>query len=388
MKKIILILIVVLMALAGGWFYQSRQQADVKLAYYTVGVGDIHSSVSAVGDISAAVLVDVGAEVTGQIQSFQVEIGDEVKQNQLLAKIDASRQQAALADAKSNLASAEAQLQLARVSQQLAAKNFKREQRLNAGKASSDFNLEQAKLQLAQSDAQLRERSSAIEAAKIAVENATTNLQLTDIKAPIAGTVVSTAVRAGQSVNAAQSSPTLLQIADLDKVLLRLQISEADIGKIQKGQTLQFTTLSGSREYQSQIESIDPGLTIMSRGQYSQSLDLTNSAIYYYARASIDNQDRSLQIGMTVQGEIVTASQKGVIVVPNEYLRRINNQDFVQIRAHNAKGFEMRKVKVGISDGLQSEITQGLQQGDEITLAAAGADGKKPSGAKVRIGGR
>lgn len=368
MKKLIAILMIVGCVLA-VWLYD-QQQPSAPPPSYRVALADINSSVSAVGDISATTLVDVGAQVTGQIKSFHVDIGDEVEAGQLLAVIDSSSQEARVAEANSHLISAQAQLQVATSGFKVAKSNVLRERELKQVSATSARDLELAEAEFANAQAILRERSAAIEAANISLKIAKTDLALTRIVAPIAGTVVSTAVRAGQSINAAQSSPTLLQIADVDTMLLRMQISEADVGKIKVGQRIKFSTLAGDKTYESKISSLDPGLTLMSRGDYSQRLDLSNTAIYYYARASIQNSDGSLHIGMTTQNEIMTASAEQVLAVPNEYLISQNNQDFVSLSANNEAGFSLQKVELGISDGIMTEVKSGLKLGDKINLPA------------------
>lgn len=209
----------------------------------TVARGTLESTVMATGTLQASEQVDVGAQVSGQLKSLKVELGDHVKKGQLLAQIDPELLQNALLSAQANLASLEAQRRAATASLWQADLNFQRQQQMLARQATSQQDLEAAKSQadvlranVASFTAQISQANTQVDAAKI-------NLAYAKITAPIDGQVVAIVTQEGQTVVAAQQAPVILKLANLDRMTVRAQISEADVVRIRPGQLAYFTTL-------------------------------------------------------------------------------------------------------------------------------------------------
>ena len=173
----------------------------------------------------------------------------------------------------------------------------------------------------------MTELESQIRQTQIAVNTDEVNLGYTRITAPLDGTIVSVPVDEGQTVNANQTTPTIVQIADLDKMEIKIEISEGDITAVKPGMPITYTILSNPEtEYKAVLTSIDPGLTTLTDGSYkttsstgsssSSSSTSSNNAVYYYGKALIDNKQGPLRIGMTTQNVITVADVKDALLVP------------------------------------------------------------------------
>ncbi len=204
----------------------------------------------------------------------------------------------------------------AQTAYRVANSNFQRIAKLYKRKASSLDDYENAQNNLDSAKANVEQIQAQIKQSEIEVNTAATNLNYTKITSPIDGTVISIPVSVGQTVNANQTTPTIIQVADLDTMLIKPEISEGDITKIKPGMKVQFTTLAEPDEiYQAEIASVDPAMTTLTDNEYSESVSDTN-AIHYYANVLVPNPEHKLQIGMTTQNTIITAQKQHVLVVP------------------------------------------------------------------------
>lgn len=358
------------LALAAGYFWFQRSPSpQTDYLTETARRGNIRQTVAATGEISAAQLVDVGAQASGQIKVMHVKIGQQVQQGEPIAEIDATSQTNALNTHRAKLDTYRAQLASAQIALQSAARQLARERALTAENATSRQELENAQDAHAAAKARVAELQSLIRQSRIAINTAEADLGYTRITAPISGTVVSVRVEEGQTVNANQTTPTIVQIADLSRMLNKMQIAEGDITKVAAGQRLLFTTLADpEHEREAALESVDPGLTTMSQGGYTASTDTTSTAIYYYARALVPNADGKLAIGMTTQNNIVINEAKNVLSVPAMAVKQREGERFVRILTAERRP-EERRVGVGISDGVRTEITSGLKEGEEVIVS-------------------
>ena len=388
MKKIVkwVVLAAVLLAAAFAvYWYGLRSEPSVAYLTEEAKQGDIRQTVSATGEISAAQLVDVGAQASGQIKVMHVKIGQQVKAGDLIAEIDSTTQVNTLNTNKARLETYQAQLVSAQVKLRTAERQYAREQALWQENATSRQELEAAQDALAAAKASVGELQSSIRQTRIAINTAEADLGYTRIVAPNSGTVVSLKVEQGQTINANQTAPTIVQIADLTQMLNKMQIAEGDVTKVAPGQTLVFTTLADpEEERQATLDSVDPGLTTMSQGSYTTSTDTTSTAIYYYARALVPNQDGKLAIGMTTQNDIVIHEAKGVLTVPAMAVKNRAGERYVRIL--NAKQQpEERKVTVGISDGTRTEIKSGLTAGEQVIVSEGDGEVKEWQGGPPRM---
>lgn len=359
-------ILLLLIAAGAGGFYYVNQNNGSETTYLTEKVqkGDLHKSVIATGTVRALQRVEVGAQASGKIEKILVQLGQQIKAGDLIAEIDSQTQRNALETAQAKLASYQAQLKAKNVAYEVAKANFERIQKLYAQKSSSLADLETAKNSLAAAEAAIKEVSASIKQAEIEANTAQTNLGYTKIRSPIDGTVISIPVSEGQTVNANQTTPTIVQVADLSKMLIKLQISEGDITKIANGMAVEFSTLADAdHKYHSQISSVDPALTSLTDNEYSESISDTK-AVYFYANSVVDNPDNKLRIGMTAQAQIQVAKVENALLVPTMTLKREGAKTFVNVL--NGDKVEKREVKIGLNDDLRTEIVAGLNEGEQV----------------------
>ena len=377
---------VIVAAAFGGW---SLMKPEPQSSFITEVVkrGDIRQTVSATGEISPSNLVSVGAEASGQIKKLYVKLGQQVKKGGLIAEIDSTNQINTLNTEKSKLETYQAKLVSAEIALSSAEKKYKRELALWKEQATSKEDLESAQDSLAAAKANVAELKASIKQSKISINTAESELGHTRITATMDGTVVAIPVEEGQSVNAAQSTPTIIQLANLETMLNKMQIAEGDITKVKAGQDISFTILSEpDTPIKAKLDSVDPGLTTMSLGNYTSSTDTTSNAIYYYARALVPNPEGKLSIGMTTQNTIEINGVKNVLLVPTLTVKKHNGKSYVSILGADNKAVE-REVTVGLKDSMNTEIKSGLKEGEKVIVSEMSADEKNKSSERAMMGG-
>ncbi|EAL3327372.1 efflux RND transporter periplasmic adaptor subunit [Campylobacter coli] len=374
------VLIVVILALFGVGAYFIFFNDNEKITYLTQKVKkiDISQTIEAVGKVYAKDQVDVGAQVSGQIIKLYVDVGSHVKQGDLIAQIDEDKQQNDLDITKAQLESAKANLESKKVALEIASKQYQREQKLYAAKASSLENLEIQKNNYYSLKASVAELNAQVIQLEITLKNAKKDLDYTTITAPIDGVVINVAVDEGQTVNANQNTPTIVRIANLDEMEIKMEIAEADVNKIKIGTELEFSLLNDPQKtYRASIASIDPADTEVSdsSSSYSSSSSSSSNAIYYYAKFYVQNKDNFLRIGMSIQNEIVIASVKDVIAVPTYAIKNDAKGYYVEI-LQNQKAVK-KYVKFGIKDSINTQILEGVDENEELIISSS-ADGLVP----------
>ncbi|EIM0337490.1 efflux RND transporter periplasmic adaptor subunit [Campylobacter coli] len=374
------VLIVVILAFFGVGAYFIFFNDNEKITYFTQKVKkiDISQTIEAVGKVYAKDQVDVGAQVSGQIIKLYVDVGSHVKQGDLIAQIDKDKQQNDLDITKAQLESAKANLESKKVALEIASKQYQREQKLYAAKASSLENLEIQKNNYYSLKASVAELNAQVIQLEITLKNAKKDLDYTTITAPIDGVVINVAVDEGQTVNANQNTPTIVRIANLDEMEIKMEIAEADVNKIKIGTELEFSLLNDPQKtYRASIASIDPADTEVSdsSSSYSSSSSSSSNAIYYYAKFYVQNKDNFLRIGMSIQNEIVIASVKDVIAVPTYAIKNDAKGYYVEI-LQNQKAVK-KYVKFGIKDSINTQILEGVDENEELIISSS-ADGLVP----------
>ncbi|EEV24464.1 membrane-fusion protein [Actinobacillus minor 202] len=363
-----LILILALGVGVGSYFYINKTEEANQVHYITEPVKrtTIDKNVLATGSVRASQRTEVGAQVSGKIISLNVKLGQAVKKGDLIAEIDASNQSNSLSTAEASLASYQAKLKSAQVALEVAQSNYARLSKLYKSDSASLSDLETAKNTLASAKATVDEVKSQIQTAQISVNDAKTNLNYTQIISPMDGIIVSVPVSVGQTVNSNQTSPTIVQVADLSKMLIKLEISEGDIAQVQEGQEIRFTTLAEpNRAYQSKIDTVDPALTTLTDNNYTEESGNTE-AIYYYANALVDNADNRLRIGMTVQGQVNIAKRENVLVVPTSTLKKKGDKTTIQVLNNNQ--VEEKEIQTGLSDSQYTEVISGINEGEQVVV--------------------
>ena len=372
------ILIILLILGVGGYFVYDKffNIKDEKVEFITKKAkkGSFSKKVDATGEIFATELIDVGAQVSGQIKKLYVKLGDQVKKGDMIASIDSSTQQNSIDNKEAQLAIYKAQLESAKVALNIAKTQFDRENALFSKNATSKQEFESAKNTYSANSAKIKELEAQIKQTNIELSTAKINLGYTKITAPRDGTVVSVQVEEGQTVNANQTTPTIVNIADLSHVKMKMQIAEGDITKIKVGTPVEYSILSEpTNKFQTTVSSIDPGLTTLSDGSYGSSSSSkssysssssSSSAVYYYAQSIVDNKDGILRIGMTTQNELLIANVEDAIIVPSIGIKKDENGTFVYVLKDDKP--VKTAVKTGIKDNLDTQIISGINEGDEI----------------------
>lgn len=360
-------------ALAAGMWWWLKPKNEINYLTEPVVRTNIAQTVSATGEISAAQLVDVGAQASGQIKKLHVTLGQQVKKGDLIAEIDSTSQLNNLNTNKAKLDTYQAQLVSAEIALRSADKKYQREQALWKEDATSREALEDAQDAFAAAKASVAELKSSIRQTQIAINTAEADLGYTRITAPMDGTVVAIPVEEGQTVNANQTTPTIVQVADLSTMLNKMQIAEGDVNKVKAGMKLTFTTLSQPDNVrEATLESIDPGLTTMSQGSYTTSTDTTDSAIYYYARSLVPNEDNVLHIGMTTENTITINQAEKVLAVPKLAVKQRGGKQYVRVLGENKQPQE-KEITTGLSDNMNTEVKSGLGEGENVIISEAAA---------------
>ena len=373
---IVIVLCVGAVALYVGFF---KKDDKAQLATQSIVRMNIDQSIEAVGEVYAKEQVDVGAQVSGQITKLYVQIGDKVKAGDLIAQIDKDKQQNDLDITKAQLASTKANLESKKVALEIASLQYQREQKLYSNKATSLENLETLKNNFYGLKASVADLNAQVVQLEITLKNAEKDLGYTTITAPMDGIIINVAVDEGQTVNANQSTPTIVKIANLDEMEIRMEIAEADVSKIKVGTAVKFSILNDpEKKYEAKISSIDPANTTTSDAKSNSSSSSTSSsstsAIYYYAKVFVKNRDNFLRIGMSVENSIVIKSAPNALAVPTYAIKNDKGGYFVEL----LRGGQIIKsyVKIGIKDSINTQILDGVSENDLLVLSSSAKTGK------------
>lgn len=381
-KRFFILLGLAVAAGAAYYFFSSNSKQETTYLTESVTRGNVEKTVVASGSVESVNEVDVGAQVSGKITKLYVKLGQEIKKGEMIADIDSTTQINTLNTKKAALVSYQAQLKAKKTAYDVALSSYNRLSKLYTQKATSLDSLNTAKSTLDNAKAEMEAIEANIKQAEIEVNTAETNVGYTKITAPMDGTVVSVPVSEGQTVNANQTTPTIVTIADLSKMKIKPEISEGDITKVKAGQEVSFTILSDSQTvYHSVIDSVDPANTTTtdssstSSSTSSSSSSSTTSAIYYYANVLIDNPNHTLRIGMTTENNIKIANAKDVLLVSNMAIQKRDGKSFVNV-LNDKNQPEQREVETGVQNDFQTEIKSGLNEGEKVIVSQV-ANGEK-----------
>ncbi|MCV3384130.1 efflux RND transporter periplasmic adaptor subunit [Campylobacter lari] len=372
MKKIIYLSMFLIILIIGVYFFFFANKEEYNYLTYEAKKQDITQSIEAIGEVYAKTQVDVGAQVSGQITKLHVKLGDHVDEGDLIAQIDKDKQQNDLDITKAQLESAKANLESKKIALDIATKQYQREQKLYAKKATSLENLENLKntfYALRANVADLKAQTTQLE---ISLKNAQKDLAFTTITAPSKGEIINVAVEEGQTVNANQNTPSIVRLADLSEMEIRMQIAEADINKISVGKKVKFSILNEpDKKYEAVISSIDPANTTISDATSNTNLNSSSSAstsaVYYYARVFVKNDNNFLRIGMSTENEIAIKTENNTLVIPTLAIKSDTKGYYVEILKANNISVKT-PVKLGIKDSLNTQILDGINEGDLVII--------------------
>ena len=364
--------LVALGAVAKWQFFPAAQPPSFVTA--TATTTDLQDTVLATGVLQAFKQVSVGAQVSGQVKVLKVALGDKVKAGQLIAEIDSVPQQNTLRNAEAALANMEAQLKAQKATQIQTSLALQRQKALRAADANARADLESAQaandLALANIDA----LKAQILQAQVTVDTAKVNMGYTRITAPIDGQVVAIVTQQGQTVNANQSTPTIIKLAQTETMTVKTQISEADVTRVKMGQKVYFTILGEpNKRYTATLRSIEPAPdSILTETTSSTSTTAASTAIYYNGLFDAPNEDGKLRISMTAQVQIVRADAPGALTIPATALGPRGKDGSYTVRVVGADGqAQPRSIKVGLNTNVSVQVLEGLVEGDKVVIGDA-----------------
>ena len=439
--------IIALVLLALAWaLYQWLKPEEVKPNYITATaeIDDIENTVMASGKVKAINTVDVGAEVSGEVTKLYVDVGSEVQTGDLIAQIDQVTQQNNLSNQQASLVQSEASLQSAKsdlfsqqaslktayatlasrqaelkqaqadfdrlaplininaISQQEYENARTKVETAQANVATAQAGIDTAKASIVSAESNIASQQADLQKAQTNLDTASNDLGNTIIKAPMNGTVVSVTTEQGATVNAMQSAPTIVTLADLSTVRINAQISEADVVKVSAGMPVYFNTIGDpDTKYDAVLTAIEPAPETISTSS------ATNSAVYYIGYIEVPNPDRKFRIDMTTQVFIVTDKAQDAVIVPSSAVLEggtqaggangrqndANNTDPSSqsmtkpntltsptpkgkyVRVLKADGtVENRAVTVGIDNRVNAQILSGLTKGEDVILSESSGD--------------
>ncbi|EAO9026278.1 macrolide transporter subunit MacA [Salmonella enterica] len=326
-KRYLVIILILLVGGMAGW-----RMINAPLPTYQtliVRPGDLEQSVLATGKLDALRKVDVGAQVSGQLKTLLVSIGDNVKKDQLLGVIDPDQAENQIKEVEATLMELNAERQQAAAELKLARVTLARQQQLAKTQAVSQQDLDTAK----------------------------TNLEYTRIVAPMAGEVTQITTLQGQTVIAAQQAPNILTLADMSTMLVKAQVSEADVIHLRAGQKAWFTIAGDPQtRYEGVLKDILP------------TPEKINDAIFYYARFEVPNPKRILRLDMTAQVYIQLMDVKNVLIIPLAALGEpVGGNRYKVALLRNGEKRE-REVVIGERNDTDVEVVKGLEAGDEVII--------------------
>lgn len=303
---------ILLLALIGTAYFATRgtEEQAGEAIIVEAERGDVENVVTAVGSLQPLNFVDVGAQVSGQLETLHVIAGDEVTKGQLLAEIDATVQSARVESGQAQLQNLRAQLADRQAQLKLAQSQADRQERLKADNATSIEAYDSAQASLQSAEAQVRATQAQIQQSESTMRGDQATLGYSRIFAPIAGTVSSITAKQGQTLNANQQAPTILQIADLTTMMVSTQVSEADIPRLRIGMPAYFTTLGNpDRRWPGKLRQILPTPQVV------------NNVVMYTAQFDVANPDRQLMTQMTAQVFFVLDEARNAVTVPVSAVR-------------------------------------------------------------------
>lgn len=354
-----ILLVAAAFAFMAALYFGAKSSPEAAVRTETVTRGDIERTVTAVAKIQPKTFVDVGTQVSGQLRKVHVEIGAVVEPGKLLAEIDPTVYQtkvlagrAKLDNLKAQLAQTHAQLVLDR------ARNERTQQLLRSNSASKDAAEASAAI-VKITEAKIDSFEAQIKETQATLDGDIANLGYTKIHAPIAGTIVQQIAYEGQTLNASQTAPIIVRIADLDTMTVWAQVAEADIPRIKLGMPVHFNTLGMSdRRFTAVVNQVYPTPEVL------------NDVVLYNVLIDVPNKERLLMTSMTAQVFFVLGSARDVPLVPMAALRPAGRggEGAFSARVVTNEGVVTRRVTIGLSNRQSAEVKSGLALGDKVVV--------------------
>lgn len=365
----------------GGYFALFKKETSPKWVLANVTRGDVVQVVNATGTLQPLLLSPVGSQVSGIVHKIYADFNDPVKKGQVLVELDPALFQTAVRSQEANVVSAQANLLRARADAQNAARNAERARALFAKNYISTADRDSA-LALEQSTAaSVQATAAGVQLAQAALEKARLDLKNSVILSPVDGVVISRNVELGQAVVASFQAPNLFQIAgSLTKMQVLANVDEADIGFLHVGATAEFAVDSfRGRRFAARVS------------QIRNAAQTVQNVVTYVVVLDVDNAELALRPGMTANVRVVVSEKKNVLLVPSAALRfkprlersgtesrvgqggprktdRPEGRNKTPIFSPDGDRARLVFVKIGISDGAMTEISEGLEEGSSVIV--------------------
>ncbi|WP_233410134.1 efflux RND transporter periplasmic adaptor subunit [Burkholderia ambifaria] len=344
---------------------------------FRIQMGTVESTVSALGTVLPATSVDVGAQVSGQILKIHVTINQEVKKGQLLVEIDPKLQQAKVDADRAQLDSLNAQAadQLAQL--RLTQLLLKRQQALALDGATRTEDIETAQANVDSSIAKVATLHAQARGVESSLRGDEALLGYTKIYSPIDGAVLTLDVREGQTLNAVQQTPLLMRIADLTKMTVWSEVSEADINLIKRGMKVRFSTLAAKApNWTSTVRDVlsSPPNPPGQQANNPASQPPNAKAVLYPVVFDVENLHGQLLPQMSAQVFFIVDAARNVTVVPLRFLTPVPgvmNTFTAGVRVHGV--VQTRTVVLGVRNRTLGQVVSGLAPGDELVHPGEGA---------------
>ncbi|MFK4825246.1 efflux RND transporter periplasmic adaptor subunit [Paenochrobactrum sp. BZR 588] len=372
------LLIAVIVAGGAFWYWQSSgadQGTGTAQLTQKVVRGDIENAITAVGTLKALRSVNVGAQVSGQLKSVKVEVGDQVTKSQLLAEIDPAPIEKRVEMSSAQLENLEAQLISREAQAKIKKLNADRQRALLATRGVSKATVEQADADQVMAEADVKSLRAQIRQQQAQVESEKVDLGYTKIYSPMDGTIVDQPAKEGETLNAVQSAPTVVTVADLTILSVEAQVSEADISRLKIGMEAYFTLLGQpGKRYQGKLRQIKPTPEVL------------NNVVLYYALFDVPNPDDELKIDMSAQVYFINDAAKDALLVPVSALKDApsgngkTGSSSATVSVVTPSGATQEKtVEVGIRNRVQAQVISGLEEGETVIInnAASGQSGNR-----------
>jgi macrolide-specific efflux system membrane fusion protein len=357
-----------------GWYWSSHDGPTYRTV--TVERGDIEATVNALGTLQPVTAVDVGAQVSGQIVRLLVQPGDIVRKGQLLAEIDASIHAATVEAGRAEVAGLRARLADQQAQLDLARRQYARQQQMERDGATRAEDVDTASATLKSAEARAADLRAQIEETTSRLKGDEAQLGYTRIFAPIAGTVTSVDAKEGQTLNATYQTPPVLTIADLSRMTVWTEVSEADVRRVKPGMRAQFSTLGDDgRIWTGTIRQVLPAPPKPAGETATTEKASAAKAVHYTVLFDVANTDSELLPQMTAQVSILTARAHGVLVAPVMGLEPVDGAP----GTYTAKVLDDRgragdrKVRGGVRDRMKIQVLEGLKGGDRLIVPDDGS---------------
>ena len=384
-----IILVLALIGIAGVIYDYGFIQKKNNPGYRTVKLqrGDITSAIQATGTLNPVILVEVGSQVSGNIEHLYADFNSVVKKNQVIAQIDPMLSEADVQKATANYKAALASVEKAKVIVTDTRRTLNRYDALIKENLVSQSDVDTAQTNYDSAVAQLEAARAQVEQTRAALDFARTRLDYTVIRSPVDGIVLSRNVDVGQTVAASLQAPTLFTIAqDLTRMQINTSVDEADIGLIKGEQKVTFT--------------VDAYPSEVFEGRVSQirnAPQIVQNVVTYDVIIEVENPELKLKPGMTANVSITVAEKRNVLKIPNAALRfqpygeekesrqslkiERGTQNRVWVLLADAK-LKSVLVKLGTNNIKYYELVEGdLKEGDNIVIGLLGEKRlSKPSG--------